>query len=83
MYPGAELVDYSGRRTSLIMQRLISDACLCVCLWQVHTHHTLSMDAGVTGLTDVTGLSATTWPVTIAYVALRTRTYWDVGPLKM
>lgn len=36
------------------------------------------MDAGVTGLTDVTGLSATTWPITIAYVALGTRTYWNV-----
>lgn len=49
---------------------------------QVLTHHTLSMDAGVTGLTDVTGLGATTWPVTVADVALRTRADCEVRTLK-
>lgn len=34
-----------------------------------HTHHTLSIGTGVTGLTDITGLGAASRSITIAYVA--------------
>lgn len=42
---------------------------------RIHTHHTLSIDTGVIGLTDVTRLGAAIWSITIAYVAWRTGTY--------
>lgn len=47
-----------------------------------HTHHTLAMDAGLTGLTDVAGLGAAVWSITIAYVAFRAGTDGEAGTLE-
>lgn len=47
-----------------------------------HTHHTMSVDTGLTGLTDVAGLGATVWSITIAYVSFRAGTYGEDGTLK-
>lgn len=45
----------------------------------IKTHHTLSIDAGIVGLTDVAGLGATTWSITIALVSRRTGAYREAG----
>ena len=44
-----------------------------------HTYHTLSIDTGVVGLTDVAGLGAASRAMSIAYVAWRAGTYREAG----